>query len=152
MFLLDLSDLLMFVNLWLCVSSYHLRLLFLLRVYLLHQFTEKLCVFVQHGSFRVFVWRIDLGVVWIFVEGLSLSGVIVIGIASGVFLIELVLIIGMRLGPEESFCDWIYRVGDFRAYELDRTVTSEIVIMVGSEGRDVGTSGGPTSHRRKARG
>lgn len=151
MFLFDLADLLRFVNLWFCVSPYHLRLFFLFWIYLLHQFTEKLRVFMQHGSFRVFVGRIDFWTVWIFIERLPLSRVIVIDIRSCVFLIELSLIIGMGLRPEESFCDWIYWIGDFWAHELDRTVASEIVIMVGSERRDVGTSGRPASHRRKAR-
>jgi hypothetical protein len=105
----------------------------------------------QHGSFRVFIGRIDFRTVWIFIERLALGRVIVIDIRSGVFLIKLSLIIGMGLGSEESFWDWIYRVENFRVHKLDRTMASEIVIMVGSERRDVGPSGGPTSHRRKAR-
>lgn len=57
----------------------------------------------QHGSFRVLIRGIYFGATGVFIERLSLDGVVVIVVGSGVFIIEMCLIIGMSLCPKKGF-------------------------------------------------
>ena len=77
---------------------------------------------------------------------------IVIGIGSGVFLIVLGLIICMSLCPEKALAHLVDRIGHFGCYKLYRTVGSIVVVIIGgSERRNVAASGSPASHWGKPR-
>ena len=151
-FLLYLTYLLSLVNLRLSITPNQLWLLFLLWIYLFHQFTEKLCVFVQHRPLRIFISSINLWAAGIIIKRLSLHRMIIVGIGSGVFLIVLGLIICMSLCPEKALAHLVDRIGHFRCYKLYRTVGSIVVVIIGgSQRRNVAASGSPASHWGKPR-
>jgi hypothetical protein len=77
---------------------------------------------------------------------------IVIGIESGVFLIVLCLIISVGLCPEKSLAHLVDGIGNFGCYKLYWTVGSIVLVIIGgSEGRNVAASGSPASHGGKPR-
>ena len=129
------------------ISSCKFWFFFLFRVEFWDQFTEKLCVFMNHHSLRVFMMTSYLRVIFILIKRLSSHRMVVICTISGVFLVVISNHVCRIFLSEKSICWWI---SCLIAYEFYWTLASIIFIVTSCSKRwYIASSWGSTSHGRE---
>lgn len=125
-FVLILRDFSWPTNFRFSISPGKFRLFFLFRVEFWNQFTEELCIFMNHHSLWVFIMASYSWVVFILIVRLSSHWVIVIIAISGVFLNVIgTNIVWLKLLSEKSICCWFSYLASYKFYWA---LTSIVVI------------------------